>query len=153
MLPVRQASAPQVARLGSALGRVECYYLGWLGNQEPNIQQKNAELAEAKADNDRVAVKRLTKELKDIARAAGTIELHDLHEIDYEEAVASHPDDWATTEDYKLITGPAAPKIVDKRDLPNFPKPQKSSGPPVIDAALTMNQVKRKIRTGVTGAP
>lgn len=85
----------------------------------------------------------------------GSIELHDLHVIDYEEAFAAHPDDWALTEDYKLPAGPTAPKIVDKRNHPQFPTPQslKAEGPPVIDAALTMNQVKRKIRTGALGAP
>ena len=85
----------------------------------------------------------------------GSLELHDLHYIDYEEAFNAHPDDWVLTEDYKMPAGPGAPKIVDKRNYPVFPTPEslKSSGPPVIDAALTMNQVKRKIRTGATGAP
>lgn len=86
---------------------------------------------------------------------AGTIELHYMHMIDYDEAFAAHPDNWVLAEDYKLNTGPTAPKIIDKRDLPVFPTPQQlsSSGPPVLDAALTMNQVKRKIRTGALGAP
>lgn len=85
----------------------------------------------------------------------GSIELYDMHSIDFEEARAAHPDDWAAIDDYKLPTGPTAPRVVDKRNYPVFPTPQslKSSGPPVIDAALTMNQVKRKIRTGAPGAP
>jgi len=85
----------------------------------------------------------------------GTIELYDMHSIDYEEAAAARPDDWALAEDYKMPVGPTAPKIIDKRNYPVFPTPQslKASGPPVMDAALTMNQVKRKIRTGAAGAP
>lgn len=152
MLPVR-AARTQIGRLGESLGRVECYYLGWLGNQDPRLQQKRAALAEAKDDNDRAAVKQLSKDIRDISKAAGTIELHRLHDIDFEEALAIEPDDWVRVEDYKLGDGPSAPKVIDKRELPVFPQPQKASGPPVIDAALTMNQVKRKIRTGVAGAP
>ena len=85
----------------------------------------------------------------------GTLELYDMHVIDYHEAVAAHPNDWVLAEDYVTPTGPSAPKIIDKRNHPAFPTPEslKSNGPPVLDASLTMNQVKRKIRTGAAGAP
>lgn len=85
----------------------------------------------------------------------GSIELYDMHMIDYEEAFALHPNDWVLAEDYVLETGPSAPKIIDKRNHPVFPTPEslKSKGPPVLNAALTMNQVKRKIRSGAAGAP
>jgi len=90
-----------------------------------------------------------------LGRKDGSLELFDMHYIDYDEAAAAHPDDWALLDDYKMPSGPAAPKIIDKRDYPVFPTPEslKSNGPPVLDASLTMNQVKRKIRTGAAGAP
>ena len=85
----------------------------------------------------------------------GTLELYDMHIIDFEEALVAHPNDWVLVEDHKLPAGPGAPKIIDKRNYPVFPTPEslKASGPPVLDASLTMNQVKRRIRTGAAGAP
>ena len=135
--------------------RVQCYYLGWLGNQDAKIQKKKALLAKAERRNDVIVECQIQDELEAILASVGTIELCDMHIIDYDEAFAAHPDDWVLVEDYKPPTGPTAPKIIDKRNYPEFPTPQqlKSSGPPVLDASLTMNQVKRKIRAGAAGAP
>jgi len=85
----------------------------------------------------------------------GSLELYDMHYIDFEEAFDAHPDDWVLADEYKMPTGPSAPKVIDKRNYPVFPTPEsmKSKGPPVLDTSLTMNQVKRKIRTGAAGAP
>jgi|GEM_PF-6012556 hypothetical protein len=69
---------------------------------------------------------------------AGTIELYDLHVFDFKEAATAHPADWALVEPveslpqfkpYRMPVGPHAPKIIDKRNIPNWPTPEQMSSP------------------------
>lgn len=73
----------------------------------------------------------------------GTIELYDLHIFDFREAATAHPNDWALVEEveslpfkpYRMPVGPSAPKIIDKRNIPNWPTPEQMSAqpPPMIE--------------------
>jgi hypothetical protein len=57
-----------------------------------------------------------------LATPDGSLELYEMHGIDFAEAQKAHPGDWVLVDDYKMPTGPRAPKIVDKRDKFVFPK-------------------------------
>jgi hypothetical protein len=47
----------------------------------------------------------------------GSLELFQMHRIDFDEAAKTYPNDWALADEYKMPAGPSAPKIVDKRDV------------------------------------
>lgn len=75
---------------------------------------------------------------------AGTIELHNVHIIDFKEAFKTHPDEWALVDaiesepklkPYKMPVGPHAPKIIDKRNIPDFPTSEQmsSAAPPMVE--------------------
>lgn len=67
----------------------------------------------------------------------GTVELFDLHVFDFKEAATAHPHDWALTETVESLpqfkpyrpAGPAL-KIIDKRNIPNWPTAEQMSSPP-----------------------
>lgn len=137
-MPLPSASRLVPQNRLSAAPRVECYYLGWLGDQSALIHLKKELLSEAKGAGNRPAEKSLIEEIRNISKAAGTIELYDLFLVDFREARKARPDDWALKEacesepqlePYKPA-GPNAPKIVDKRDRLVFPSSEQMSSPP-----------------------
>lgn len=74
----------------------------------------------------------------------GTIELHNMHIIDFQDAAKAHPHDWALVEaieslpQFKPFTmphGPRDPKLIDKRNIPRWPTPEqlRTEPPPMVE--------------------
>jgi hypothetical protein len=72
----------------------------------------------------------------------GTIELYNLHAIDFVDSAKKFPDEWALVEAveslpqfeaFKPPRGPDVLKIIDKRNIPNFPGDQIAPPPPMAE--------------------
>lgn len=69
-----------------------------------------------------------------LARSSSTICIF----FDFREAATAHPGEWALVEaveslpefkPFRMPHGPHAPKIIDKRNIPNFPTSEQMSSP------------------------